>query len=581
MSIDLFNLPPAPVRFQQQRMVGSGLTPRYCQREDVDLFMAVIEKGYQRPSCVCATGYGKGFLIAELAGRLIVNGKVLVLVDRAHLVLQLADEIERHLGFEVGRVADGESIGLGNSIVVSTVQAMYTPDASGKPLFEYPQFDRVKAVIADECHKFGAPCFKEVLTYFIENNGAVIPMFTATPKTADGADWDAFATWTAGEPGPCMRTTPWCIENGFLVPMRQAYVNVQLNLSDVTERLSVEADDDSDDALSGLLVDLLSDKNERAAAEFASGVAEVIGDRQAIIFTPPKVVATKLLASWLASKLTCDAVWGARPDKNDVLSRFRRGRPQALINPNLLCEGYNAPNVSAVFICRMLKNWRLIQQMVGRGLRPPDSVVEELGRLDGPENAAARRNAIARSEKPSCLIADLVGIDDRIIQSSAVEVLFAGESEAVKQEIGEEMHRRSKSRDKDHQPIPDEAAREAAKVSVVRRQNEQLNEMARRRGMAGDLDVDVSVSYSGDAVSAPSFPAAKHSATLGEKARFVAMAVQYDVARAKSMADRMPRNQLRGMTFGMAKKMEKDGLHPDWLRARKCYPEWANQKRGK
>ena len=77
---------------------------------------------------------------------------------------------------------------------------------------------------------------------------------------------------------------------------------------------------------------------------------------------PPEVYITMATSSWLSAtgRLTSDAVWGGRVDKTDVLASFKRGRPQVLSNVNLLCEGFNAPETSAVFICRLMKNWRMI-----------------------------------------------------------------------------------------------------------------------------------------------------------------------------------------------------------------------------
>lgn len=584
-SPDLFSATPAtPVQAPPSRMAGRGIPLRWCQREDADAIIYALERGFKRPCCVGATGIGKGAIISEVAGRLLrETGKVVCLVDRANLVHQLANEIERHLGITCGRVADGEASELYRRCVVSTVQAMYTQDSNGKPMYEYSDFRHVRAVILDEAHKFFAPCFRSVGQHFADQCGAVVVGFTATPVASNGDEWKSFFDWAADSEGPCMRTAAWCIRHGLLVPPRQAFVNVHLDLTAIHERLTGTDDpqdaEDAQDELADALVSLLSDKGERDAARFAAGVADVMGQHRSIIFAPPRVQAAKLIASWLqaTNRVTCEPVWGGRADKHEVLREFQRGAPQSLSSVQMLCEGFNCPDVSAVFVCRMLKNWRLIQQMVGRGMRPHPSVIAKINALDGEEYATERRRIIAESVKPFALVADMVGIDQRIIQASAVEVLYADEPDDVKREIGELLRTRATKRD--DVEMPTEEVLEEARSQLLLRQHERLREMARQRAMAGEIPAEVSVSYEGGA-PIPSAPAPVATATLGEKARFVALATQYETERAVRIAETTNRYQLRGMAASMQKKLDREGGRPDWSRARKAYPDWAKQRFG-
>jgi superfamily II DNA or RNA helicase len=587
--IDLFSLPPAPApaAAPPSRVVGRGIPLRWYQKADADALLHAIETGHNKPCCVAATGAGKGATIAEMVGRLLLNGgKVVCLVDRAHLVHQLADEIERHLDITCGRVADGVKDGINRAAVVSTVQALYDTGSGSTPLYELPQFRDTKAVIGDECHKLFAPVFRSPVQHFIDNHDAVAVGFTATPVAANGAEWQSFYNWTPAAEGPCMRTCGWCIRNGYLVPPKQAFVHVNLDLKPIYDRLNDtlpgEEQDDEDQAdAAAALLDLLSDKGEQDAARFAAGVADVIGSRRAVVFSPPRVAAAKLLASWLKAtkRVTCEPVWGARADKADVLKYAREwGRPQVLVNAQILTEGWDDPGVSAAFMCRLIKNWRLVTQCVGRALRPAREIAAELSRLDGPDLADERRACIARSAKPDALVADLVGLDGAVLQASAVDVLYADASPEVRQQMGENIHR---SQRKPHEgERPDDALLEQARSQVLQRQHDQLREAARKRAMAGELGADVTVTYEQQGVRLPQLPTPRQQATDGEKARFVAFALQYDAQRAASIAERYPRNQVRGMTFAAQKKLEKEGKQPDWRRAREVFPNWAVERRG-
>lgn len=584
MSYNLFNLPAPEIRAPHLPQLGHGFNLSWCQMEDVDTLSEAIRQGYHKPACVGATGYGKGPMIAETAMRMLAAmGPGIVLVDKANLVGQLADAIEHHSGFSVGRVCDGVAVGLERSIVVSTVQAMYTKDRSGKPLYTVKQLTERRWVVVDEAHKFFAPCFRAVPEHFVEENGARVILFTATPVAANGDDWRSFADWTAADPGPCNRTIQWCVDNGLLVPMRQAYIATRADVSKVYDRLeAVSGDDDREDdgdELANVLVEMLTNRDERAACEFASAVTAAIGDSRAMIFSPPKVEALKLLSAWLKHSVSCDAVWGARPNKGDILASFRRGYPQALASVNMLCEGADFPDVSKGFIFRVIRNnWRLSTQIAGRVVRLHPSIQDEIRRLDGPENAAKRRALIANSPKPEAIIYDLVGHDGRAPQSTVVEVLAGDQSEDVKRAMGEVLLTRAAASHKTGEKVDKELIDEAAK-KLEARQNDELAEHARKRAMVGDMAADVTVSFDSPAVSLPSAPSAKHSATLGEKARYVALAVNYDLETAKRHADTFPRNQLRGMTASAQKRLTKDNGRPDWGRARRAYPEWANQRR--
>jgi hypothetical protein len=269
--------------------------------------------------------------------------------------------------------------------------------------------------------------------------------------------------------------------------------------------------------------------------------------------------------------LTCEPAWGARVDKGDLLDRFRRGgRPQCLTNVNLLYERFDAPGTSAVFLCRLIKSWRVIQQMVGRGLRPSANTMSELSRLDGPDCAADRVAAIRASDKPDALIADLVGLDERILQASAVEVLYSDEPEDVRAEMGRVLRARQADPPPRQGEEPDETALEEARANLLRRQQERLADMARRRAMAGGVGAAVSVTY-GDGprhgISSEGPGVLRSGATLGEKAMFVAHATQYDLQRATDIADRTARHQLKGMTFSMKRKLKSAGQRTEGRRA--------------
>jgi superfamily II DNA or RNA helicase len=583
---DLFTLPPAPKPAEAPRrdMVCHGINFRWYQRENVDAMWHAIEGGAVHPACVSATGLGKGAEIAELAARMLGRGKVLCLVDRSHLVHQLAQEIERHTGIECGRVADSDCHRIGRDIVVSTVQAMYTPNRHGVPLYDCPPFDPVRTVICDEGHKFFAERYRGVLQHFSEERGAVTPLYTATPVASNGARWSSFVDWTAQAEGPAMRTARWGINSGYLVPPRQALVKVDLDLEPIYARITKgsatddeEDDENAGDELAQVLLDLLDDKMERAAAAFAAGVAHVAGHRQSIVFAPPRVKAAQLLASWLKNTVSCEPVWGSRVDKHDVLRRFRQGDPQIVSNVAILNEGFDHPAVSAVFICRVLNTWRMACQMIGRCMRPLRETMGALSEFDEPGQDDERRAAIAASAKPDCIVADLVGSDGKILQASAVDVLYGDLSDDTRHEIAEIVARGGEPIDRPPEGQWDGVAEEAERAKLEK-QHAHLAELARRRGMAGELQATVSVEYARDDVEQRSVPPQlkrRVEPSIAMKAAFLAFTVgAYKEDHARNIADAKDAKQLQGMMFRYRNELLKANGKPDWKRADRMYPNW-------
>ncbi len=83
-------------------------------------------------------------------------------------------------------------------------------------------------------------------------------------------------------------------------------------------------------------------------------------------------------------------------------------------------EGYNDPGIGAVAIFRPTKVRSLAEQMMGRGCRPLRGLVNEKMTPEG------RREAIAGSPKPSCIIVDLVGATGMSSSLTAAHVLAEG-----------------------------------------------------------------------------------------------------------------------------------------------------------
>lgn len=110
----------------------------------------------------------------------------------------------------------------------------------------------------------------------------------------------------------------------------------------------------------------------------------------------------------------------------DILNAGPRNRFTAngLIVSNCR-EGYNNKSVSAIAIFRPTKSRSLAEQMKGRGCRPLSGVV------DGLETPGERRKAIAASDKPNCMIIDLVGITGLPPVATTAHLIATGKPDEV------------------------------------------------------------------------------------------------------------------------------------------------------
>jgi DNA repair protein RadD len=99
----------------------------------------------------------------------------------------------------------------------------------------------------------------------------------------------------------------------------------------------------------------------------------------------------------------CEIITGStgKNDRELILSRFKRRQFKYLVNVSVLTVGFDAPHIDFIAILRATESVRLLQQIIGRGLRLVDPATA--GNLD----------AIADSKKPDCLVADYAGNIER------------------------------------------------------------------------------------------------------------------------------------------------------------------------
>ncbi len=246
----------------------------------------------------------------------------------------------------------------------------------------------------------------------------------------------------------------------------------------------------------------------------------MVGDRRTLIFSPGVEMAKNVAAyinartrarcyaceriGWYPKKLigeTAECPCGRMIDPAHVLPSNEQARSingstpeferkatykghqdgafQFLSVCGLCREGYNDPDISCIAVFRPVskKASSLAEQMKGRGCRPCRSIVPLLNNL---LTAEERVEAIATSNKPDCLIVDLVGITGLADCASTIQIY----SEGLDDEIVDRATELLEKEEGDVEEVVKKAKEEieaerALKAEQERRRQEEAEKRAR------------------------------------------------------------------------------------------------------
>lgn len=101
-------------------------------------------------------------------------------------------------------------------------------------------------------------------------------------------------------------------------------------------------------------------------------IVSLCADRKAWLLFAAGVKHAEHVRHALAERgVAVDLVTGKTPaaERDAIIARFQRGELQALVNINVLTEGFDATHIDAVVMLRPTKSAALYYQMVGRGMR--------------------------------------------------------------------------------------------------------------------------------------------------------------------------------------------------------------------
>lgn len=377
---------------------------------------------------VMATGTGKTVVMADIARRWR-KGRVMMIAHREELITQGADKFSRLCGEKVGIEMADSVVREWNAdrprIVVASVQTLNAGNRSPR----YEKFDpgEFSLLLTDEAHRATAASYRRIYNHFAQNPNCRHLGVTATPDRTDQR-----ALGTVFDSVAFKYDILTAITEGWLVPIQQEFVQVDgLDLSKCHANKVDLKDNDVAEVME-------RDENLFAVCDSTRRLA---AGRKTIVFAASVDHAHRMAQIFNGYEESSAAAIDGKTDKDlrrNILKRFASGHLRYIVNMGCLTEGFDEPTIEFVAMARPTKSRLMYAQMLGRGTRVLEGVVEDL--ID----PIARQSAIAGSGKPSCTVLDFVGNSGKHKLVCSADILGGEEPP----DVVERMRRNAKARHK-------------------------------------------------------------------------------------------------------------------------------------
>ncbi len=354
------------------------------------------DRGLHRVMVVMPTGTGKTTLFSSLVDEFdrSYHEMSLVVAHRLELLQQAANRIALQVPrLQVGIEGGDHKSPFECRAIVAGVQTIGRPDSKRLDWF-HPGL-----LIMDEGHHAPADTWQNVMRRFGAYDGVCFTLaVTATDHRMDnkplhGTEESIFEDVVFRYP------LSQAVSDGWLVDLRGYRVATGVDLSGVKTVAG--------DYSIGQLARAVNTEARNLTA--FKHWDEVAHDRRTIVFCVDVQHAKDVAQLFRDNGVKAESVDGTmKTEKREgVMSRFSTGKTQVLTNVDVATEGFDIPDVSCVLMLRPTQSWGLYTQMAGRGVRVLP------GTADGLLGPRERRHAIRSSDKPDCLVIDIVDVSSK------------------------------------------------------------------------------------------------------------------------------------------------------------------------
>lgn len=303
----------------------------------------------KRPMVVVATGGGKTVMIAQLLVECVTyTERALIIAHTEEIVKQIQGTVETQYGVGVG-VVMGKNDDTDGQIIVATRQSLSPARLSR--ILDYGKF---RVVVVDEAHHATSENTYGKIIRKIQRNSSETKFvgFTATP--VKNTIFENVFSWSILDG----------VKSGFLVPTRQVQVKTAVDISN----LQTGADGDY---ITETLVSILECKNWVELALRAYTTFILPTNRPCLAFFPSVKMSRRFAKALQKNGYSAAHIDGStqRDERERTLSEYKNGDIQIVCNVEVLTEGFDAPNTSAILLARPTRSKTLLTQILGRGLR--------------------------------------------------------------------------------------------------------------------------------------------------------------------------------------------------------------------
>ena len=377
---------------------------------------------------VMATGCGKTCVFAGIV-KSVFPKRAMILAHRRELIWQAKKTIETITGFsvevemgEIKATMDKSLFAPESQVIISTIQTQTGGGDGGGRMSKFDPKD-FGLLIIDEAHHSTSDSYRKVIDYYLTNPDIKILGVTATPDRSDEEALGQIFNGVAFE-----YDVIDAVNDGWLVEPHQYMVSIEgLDYSQVKTRLGDLNQADLARILEG----------ESNLHGVASTTIDVAGDRRGIVFAS-SVNHARILSNIFNRHRHGMSNWVCGEtdelERQQIIQKFARGETQVLCNYGVFTEGFDDSGIEWVSMGRPTKSRSLYAQMLGRGLRPHESIAHSLNNFTIP---ALRKSWIARSCKPNCTIIDFVGNSGKHKLVSSADILGGNISDEVVRETTE------------------------------------------------------------------------------------------------------------------------------------------------
>ncbi|EIA21404.1 DEAD/DEAH box helicase [Listeria fleischmannii] len=305
---------------------------RDYQQKMVSKTREALKNGYRCPCVVAPCGAGKSVILSEIIRMTTHNKKqVLFIVHRKELIDQIRQTLLKN-------DVDMKFVTLGMvQTIVKRLEKTSEPDL----------------IVIDESHHVLANSYKKIIQHF---HHALVVGFTATPVRLNGGGLGDINDILIEEV-----TTKWLIENQFLSPYKYFAPEVM-----ETFQLHVKRTGDYD------LTELDNQFTERKIwGDVIAHYRKLANGEQAILYASSIYQSEKMAASFREVGISSEHIDGKtpKPERNEIIQKFRDGEIKVLCNLDLIGEGFDVPDCSTVIMLRPTQSLSLYIQQSMRGMR--------------------------------------------------------------------------------------------------------------------------------------------------------------------------------------------------------------------